>query len=46
MPGHMGAKKQTVKNLEILELNMEKGYMLIKGSVPGSKNSFVRVTKA
>jgi len=46
MPGHMGAKKQTVKNLQILEVNIEKGYMLIKGSVPGSKNSFVRVTKA
>ena len=46
MPGHMGAKKQTVKNLEIVELNKEKGYLLVKGSVPGSKNSFVRVTKA
>ena len=27
-------------------LNEEKGYMLIRGSVPGSKNSFVRVSKA
>ena len=45
MPGHMGAEKQTVKNLEIVEINIEKGYLLVKGSVPGAKNSFVRVTK-
>jgi len=46
MPGHMGVDKQTVKNLEIVEINSEKGYMLVKGSVPGAKNSFVRVSKA
>ena len=46
MPGHMGCDNQTVKNLTVVETNLEKGYMLIKGSVPGSKNSFVRVTKA
>ena len=45
MPGHLGAKKQTVKNLTIAELNLDKGYLLIKGSVPGAKNSYVRVTK-
>ena len=46
MPGHMGCNKQTIKNLTIVEMNTEKGYVLIRGSVPGSKNSFVRVTKA
>lgn len=46
MPGHMGSENQTVKNLKIVELNAEKGYVLIKGSIPGAKNSFVRVTKA
>ena len=46
MPGHMGVDKQTIKNLKVVEINTEKGYLLIKGSVPGSKNSFVRVTKA
>lgn len=46
MPGHMGVDKQTIKNLEIVEVNLEKGYMLVKGSVPGAKNSFVRVSKA
>ncbi len=38
MPGHMGDKKVTVQNIKIVEVNKEKGYMLIKGSLPGSKN--------
>jgi large subunit ribosomal protein L3 len=42
----MGTDKQTVKNLEVVEVNADKGYLLVKGSVPGAKNSFVRVTKA
>jgi len=46
MPGHMGQQRKTVQNLQVVELNEEKGYMLIRGSVPGSKNSFVRVSKA
>ncbi|MAE58896.1 MAG: 50S ribosomal protein L3 [Halobacteriovorax sp.] len=46
MPGHMGAKRQTIQNIKIVEVNTEKGYMLLKGSVPGSKNGFVRISKA
>jgi large subunit ribosomal protein L3 len=46
MPGHMGDKTKTVQNLKVVELNLEQGYMLIKGSVPGSKNGFVRIAKA
>lgn len=46
MPGHMGDKKVTVQNLTVVEINLEKNYMLIKGSVPGSGNSFVRISKA
>lgn len=46
MPGHMGAKKQTVQNITVQEVNVEKGYMLLRGSVPGAKNSFVRISKA
>ena len=43
MPGHMGCETKTVKNLKIQELNLESGYMLIKGSVPGHKNSFLKL---
>ena len=46
MPGHMGDKKQTVQNLVVVETNLEKGYMLLRGSVPGSKSGFVRISKA
>jgi large subunit ribosomal protein L3 len=46
LPGHMGVKTRTVQNLKVVELNQEQGYMLVKGSIPGSKNGFVRVAKA
>ncbi|MBI2521305.1 MAG: 50S ribosomal protein L3 [Bdellovibrio sp.] len=46
LPGHMGDLEQTVQNLMVVEVNLDKGYMLIKGSVPGSKNGFVRISKA
>lgn len=46
MPGHMGCETKTVQNLQVYEVNEEKGYMLIKGSVPGSKNSWVKVSKS
>lgn len=46
MPGHMGSEKKTVQNIKIQEINLEKGYLLLKGSIPGAKNGFVRVSKA
>jgi large subunit ribosomal protein L3 len=46
MPGHMGVDVQTIQNLQIVELNESQGYMLIKGSVPGAKNGFIRIAKA
>ncbi len=46
MPGHMGDKQVTIQNVQVVELNEEKGYLLIRGSIPGSKNGFVRIAKA
>jgi large subunit ribosomal protein L3 len=46
MPGHMGSEKVTVQNLQIVEVNKEQGYLLIRGSIPGSKNGFVKISKA
>ena len=46
MPGHMGSETKTVQNLVVVEVNEEQGYMLIKGSIPGGKNGFVKIAKA
>ena len=46
MPGHMGYQTTTIQNIKVVELNTDKGYMLLKGSVPGSKNGFIRVSQA
>ncbi|MCM1495863.1 MAG: 50S ribosomal protein L3 [Bacteroides sp.] len=41
MPGHMGAVRVTVQNLEIVKIDLENNVILIKGSVPGPKKSLV-----
>lgn len=46
MPGHMGSKQITTQNLKIVELNKAEGYLLIKGSIPGGTNCFVKISKA
>ena len=39
MPGHMGAVKVTIENLEVVRTDAEKNLMLIKGAVPGPKGA-------
>lgn len=46
MPGHLGVETSTVQNIQVVEVNLEAGYMLIKGSIPGSKNGFVKIAKS
>ena len=46
MPGQMGNETVTVQNIQVLEVNTQEGYMLIKGSVPGSKNGFIKIARA
>ena len=41
MPGHLGAKKITVQNLEIVKVDVENNLILVKGAVPGPKKSLV-----
>ena len=43
MAGHMGAKKVTVQNLKILEVDKEKNILIVKGSVPGPENMIVYI---
>ena len=39
MPGHMGGKKVTTQNLEVVRVDAEKNLLLVKGAVPGPKKS-------
>ena len=41
MPGRMGGEQVTVQNLEIIKVDLENNVILIKGNVPGPKNSLV-----
>ena len=43
MAGHMGNKYRTIQNLEIIKSDIENNLIFVKGSVPGSKNSFVLI---
>lgn len=43
LPGHMGHVQVTIQNLEVIKVDLENNVILIKGSVPGPKNSLVLV---
>tara|TARA_B100000029_G_scaffold269807_1_gene265117 strand:+ start:267 stop:1028 length:762 start_codon:yes stop_codon:yes gene_type:complete len=43
MAGHMGDKKRTIQNLEIIKSDPKNNLIFVRGSVPGSKNSFVLI---
>ena len=46
MPGHMGGKKVTTQNLEVVRVDAEKNLLLVKGAVPGPKKSLVTIKEA
>ena len=46
MPGHMGAEKVFVKNLQIVRVDPENNVLLVKGSVPGASGGIVRIIKS
>ena len=46
MAGHMGAKKVTVQNLKVIEVDEANSLLVIKGSVPGKKNSIILIKDA
>ena len=46
MPGRMGGVTKTVQNLEFVKYDAENNVILVKGNVPGAKNSYVVVTNA
>lgn len=46
MTGHLGDVNRTTQNLEIARIDVERGLLLIKGAVPGSKNGEIIVRSA
>lgn len=48
MPGRMGGKRTTVRNLKVIKVDEEKNLLLVKGAVPGPNEGLllVRVSKA
>lgn len=46
MGGRMGGKQVTVKNLEVVGVDMERNLLLIEGAVPGHRNGFVVIRRA
>lgn len=45
MPGHFGHETSTVLNLQVVEVLPEQGVLMVKGAVPGSRNSIVKLVK-
>lgn len=45
MPGQMGNETVTVRNLEVMEIRPDKNILLVKGSVPGSRNGILQIVK-
>jgi large subunit ribosomal protein L3 len=45
MAGHMGNRRVTVRNLEVLKVLPEQNLLLVKGAVPGPVNGLVEIVK-
>jgi large subunit ribosomal protein L3 len=45
MPGHMGNEKVTSQNLKVVRVDKEKNIVLVKGAVPGHRNTLVTIKK-
>lgn len=46
MAGHMGARRVTTQNLEIVKTDVDRGVIMVKGAVPGSKGGWIMVRDA
>jgi len=46
MPGHLGAARITMQNLEVMKVDKENNLIVVKGAVPGHKNGYVILQEA
>lgn len=40
-PGHMGSEKITLRDIEVVDMDTKKNLLAVKGSIPGSRNTFI-----
>ncbi|HAD97807.1 MAG TPA: 50S ribosomal protein L3, partial [Cryomorphaceae bacterium] len=45
MAGRMGGARTMIENLRVIKVDKENNLLVVKGSVPGAKNSYVIITK-
>lgn len=45
MPGRMGNRKVTVKNLHVVKVDTDNGLLLVKGSIPGARGGYLSIRK-
>jgi len=45
LPGRMGGARNTIRNIEVVKVDPERNLLFLKGGVPGSRNSYVLITK-
>jgi len=43
MPGHMGVAQRTIRNLQIVDVDVENNIVAIKGSVPGHRDGYLEI---
>ena len=46
MPAHMGMNKTTVQGLRVMEVDVEKNLLLLKGAVPGHKRATIFINRS
>jgi large subunit ribosomal protein L3 len=44
-PGHLGNETVTVRNVEVVEINSAESVLLVKGPVPGARNTLVKLVR-
>ena len=43
LPGHMGMQTVTIQKLEVVNVDLDKNVILVKGSVPGNKGAILKI---
>jgi large subunit ribosomal protein L3 len=46
MPGHMGAKQVTVRNLRIRGIDLDENLLMVEGAIPGPRDGYVMISKS